>query len=349
MSTASAAGAPTDRDEVLSPAWLGHALGPYLGGEEIMAVTVVEEQRTLATKLRCRLDFASEASDLPRHICIKGFFGTESAGRVWIGEPEALFYSELAPTLQLRMPRCLYAAVDPANRHGLVIMNDLLVEGVEFLTALSPYTPTQVADTLGQLAALHAQTWDDPRLSAAWLEPQVSSFTDYITVDLLQQLLDGERGDPLPDAVRRADRLQAGVRAVFATTAGERRCLVHGDAHAGNLYLDAVGAPGLLDWQIVRRGHWSFDVAYHLAAALDVADRRSHEQSLVRDYVARMRSAGVELPDWDEAWRCYQRAHVYGYNLWAVTRTVDPRITNEFVRRLGSAVADHESLDQLGV
>jgi hypothetical protein len=341
--------APTDREEVLSPSWLGAALQEHLQGEKITDVVVVEEQETLATKIRCELHFARESDELLRNVCIKGFFGPRGAERAWIGEPEALFYSELAPTLDLRMPRCLYAAVDPVNSHGLVIMNDLIVEGARFLTALSPYSPSQVADTLGQLASLHIQTWDDSRLSAAWLEPRVSAFTDYISVEALQELLDGERGRPLPDDVRRADRVRAGVREVFEVTAIERRCLVHGDAHAGNLYLTADGAPGLLDWQILRRGHWSFDVAYHIAAALEVEDRREHEGSLVREYVDLVRSAEVPLPSWDEAWRCYQRALVYGYNLWAVTSTVDPRITNEFVRRLGSAVADNESLVQLGV
>jgi hypothetical protein len=62
-----------------------------------------------------------------------------------------------------------------------------------------------------------------------------------------------------------------------------------------------------------------------------------------------MRDLDVAMPAWDDAWLAYRRALVYGYNLWAVTTTVDPRITHEFVFRLGTAVADHHSMELLGV
>jgi aminoglycoside/choline kinase family phosphotransferase len=280
---------------------------------------------------------------------VKAFFGETGRARAWIGEPEARFYSELAPGLGVRMPRALYAAVDPATRHGIVVLEDLVPAGARFLGALSPYTVEQVAATLGELAKLHARVWDSPRLEADWLQPDVSKFTRYRSVSELQALLDGERGVPLPDDVRSAERLQDAVVRLFAGTEGQRRCVVHGDAHAGNLYLDAAGAPGIVDWQIVSRGHWSFDVAYHVAAALEASERERAERDLVRGYLERMRTLGVGMPAWDEAWTWYRRALVYGYNLWAVATTVDPRVTHEFVYRLGSAVARHGSMDLLGV
>jgi hypothetical protein len=40
---------------------------------------------------------------------------------------------------------------------------------------------------------------------------------------------------------------------------------------------------------------------------------------------------------------------VYGYYLWAITRRVEPAITNVFVNRLGNAVARHESYRLLGL
>ena len=219
----------------------------------------------------------------------------------------------------------------------------------EFLTALSPYGPDQVDATVAELAKLHAGSWDSPKVAADWLEPEVWKFSDYRPVAEMQALLDGERGVPLPDEVKDADRLRTSIIQVFALTEPGRRSLVHGDAHVGNLYLDAAGDPGICDWQIVRRGHWSFDVAYHVATALDAPARESAEQDLVRNYLDRMRSHGIEMPTWDDAWEDYRRALVYGYNLWVVTTTVDPRITNELVYRLGTAVATHESFERLGV
>jgi aminoglycoside phosphotransferase (APT) family kinase protein len=124
-------------------------------------------------------------------------------------------------------------------------------------------------------------------------------------------------------------------------------CLVHGDAHAGNLYLTADGRPGLVDWQLLNRGHWALDVAYHIGAVLTVADRERAERDLVRHYLDRLRSYGAAAPSWEEAWRDYRRALVYGYYLWSITRRVAEPITCEFATRLGLAVAANDSFASL--
>jgi aminoglycoside phosphotransferase (APT) family kinase protein len=340
--------APTDRGIALSPAWLTEVMQDAHPGVEVSGVTVLDEFTTLATKVRFGVEYATPKAGAPASLFMKGFFDA-GAQRAWIGEPEARFFSELAPALDIRMPRALYAAVDESNHHGLVILYDLVAEGAQFLTALSPYSPDQVDATLAELAGLHAGSWDSPKLDDAWLQPEVWKFTDYRPVDEVQELLDGERGVRLPPEVKDAERLRNSVFQVFAQTADARRSLVHGDAHAGNLYLDAEGRPGICDWQIVRRGHWSFDVAYHVATALEVAERERSEEDLLRAYLDRMQALGVEMPSWDDAWTAYRRALVYGYTLWAVTTSVDPRITHEFVHRLGTAVATHQSFELLGV
>ena len=341
--------APTDRGTVLSPEWLTSALQGAYPGAAISGFRQLDEVTTLATKMRLELEYADGPADAPRSVFLKAFFDDQPAPP-WIGEPEARFFSELAPMLDLRMPRAIYAAIDPSNQHGIVIQHDMVAEGATFLNALTPYSADQVAATLGELAKLHAQSWDSPKLEDVWLQPEVWKFIEYRTKEDLERLLaEDARAGRLPDAIRDATRLRNGVIAVFAATEDARRSLVHGDAHAGNLYLDAEGNPGICDWQIVRRGHWSFDVGYHLASALVVEDRERAEVDLVRDYLDRMRGYGVEMPPWDDAWRAYQRAIVYGYNLWVVTTTVDPRITNELVYRLGTAVAAHDSMELLGV
>jgi aminoglycoside phosphotransferase (APT) family kinase protein len=340
--------APTAREVALSPEWITQVLQAQWPGARVSEVTVLWELTTLATKLRLGLEYDDQPAGAPPSIFMKAFLD-DAVVRAWIGEPEARFFAELAPGLDLRMPRAVYAGIDDATRHGIVVLEDLETQGVTFLGALSPYSPEQADATLGELAKLHAQSWDAPELGDEWLQPVVSKFTEYRTMEVLQGLLDGERGDPLPDAVCNAVRLRDSVAALFAATADARRCLVHGDAHAGNLYLTAAGEPGICDWQIVSRGHWSFDVAYHTATALTPEDRRASEQDLLRAHLDRMRVAGADVPAWGDAWDSYRRALVYGYNLWAVTTTVEPRITNEFVRRQGLAVAEHGSMEMLGL
>ena len=193
----------------------------------------------------------------------------------------------------------------------------------------------------------------------------------------LQALLDGSRGALLVPAVRNARRLQTALEALAAEVRQGPLCLVHGDAHAGNIYRQADGALGLVDWQILQKGSWAMDVAYHLAAVLTPEDRRQHERALLGEYCAQLRAhggpdilsdyawrayrsaliygysrrlkalGGLDI-DANTAWRSYRIAIVYGYYMWAITRKVDPDITDTFVYRLGTAVHDLESCEALG-
>ena len=97
-------------------------------GVEVSDVVILDEFTTLATKVRFGVTFANAPGSPPSSFFMKGFFG-DGAQRAWIGEPEARFFSELAPMLDVRMPRAVYAAVDERNHHGLVILNDLVAEG----------------------------------------------------------------------------------------------------------------------------------------------------------------------------------------------------------------------------
>ena len=139
------------------------------------------------------------------------------------------------------------------------------------------------------------------------------------------------------------------LRAVVGRYAGRPACLIHGDAHAGNLYTTAEGEPGVIDWQLVQRGHWALDVAYHIGSVLTVADRERNERDLLAHYLDRLRAHGGEPPGAEEAWEAYRLSMAYGYFLWAITQRVQPEIIVEFVTRLGTAVAHHGSFDALGV
>jgi aminoglycoside phosphotransferase (APT) family kinase protein len=132
-------------------------------------------------------------------------------------------------------------------------------------------------------------------------------------------------------------------RPIAAQVREQPNCLVHGDAHAGNVYRDAEGQLGIVDWQVLQKGEWAQDVAYHLAAVLAPEDRRVHERRLLDHYLGRLKSLGGPAIDADIAWTRYRAGMVYGYYLWAITRKVDPEITHEFVRRLGLAVSNLDS------
>ena len=341
--------APVSLDTVLSPPWLTEVLSPGFPGLQVTGSEVVEVLRTVATKVRFTIDCRDvPGQDPPVALCVKGYFDRGAQGYGG-GEIEGNFYRHLAPVLPVTTPTCLYVGSDPTTSHTLIVMSDLVAEGCTFLTALSPYSVEQTAATLDQLALLHASRFDDPALhSVPWLDSRIAKVPDSFPVELLQSQLDGRRGDPLPPEIRDAGRLDAAMRRLTPGNDQGPACLVHGDAHAGNVFVSADGSPGLVDWQVVHRGRWATDVAYHIAAVLDVDERRRSEKDLLAHYLDRLDAHGVRPPAWGEAWDDYRRYLVYGYYLWGITRFVDEEITVEFVKRLGTAVAQHQSFDLLG-
>ena len=341
--------APVDLDEVLSPAWLDATLGARYPGTRVAATTVTEDLRTIATKVRFDVAYDANPSGAPAALCVKGYFGPDSEGFRSLGQMEARFYSEIAPNLSVQVPPCVHTGIDPDTGHGLILMEDLVAGGSTFLTAMSAYSVDQAAATLDQLARLHTADRGAITADTAWLAPRLGGYLDYVTEERLQDQLDDGRADGLDPSVRRADRLRAGLGVLSAHSAAHADCLVHGDAHAGNLYLAPDGTPGLIDWQVVQWGAWELDVAYHLGAVLDVDDRRAHERALLGHYLDALRAHGGHAPAEADAWAAYRAALVYGYFMWGITQRVERPILVTFVQRLGTAVQDHDSFTLLGV
>lgn len=160
-------------------------------------------------------------------------------------------------------------------------------------------------------------------------------------------MLDDGRAQGISEPVRRADRLIAAMAAMDRLRAAAPTCLVHGDLHTGNIYEQADGRPGLIDWQVVQHGVWALDVAYHLATVLDPDELARHERALLDHYLDRLATHGVTPPDRDQAWSLYRSYLPYGLFMWAITRAVDRPVIEHLTERLGHAVERHRSLDLL--
>ena len=327
---------------VLDPAWLGTVLGA-----RVSSVEEVELIRTVATKIRFLVRLESGES---RALCLKGLLDvdemTSRGGPTMVREAD--FYEAVAGEVAVLVPRRVRTVIDRAGQQAVVIMRDLIAEGARFCSALEPFTAEQAAASLDQIARLHAGRGLLARM--AWIDRRIDQLAEarYISEAQLQDLLDGPRGEPLPVAVRSAARVIAGIREVARRDAARPQFLVHGDAHAGNIFR-AEGRPGLIDWQLLQSGGWALDVAYHVCAVLPVETAAAEERALLAHYLGEMKALGHAMPDADEAWRQYREALAYGYYLWSITRRVDPAITHTFVERLGKAVVRHDSFALLGV
>lgn len=336
---------PRTLEQALDRTWLGEALARHSGGKPVVAVKTVEVIRTVATKVRFIVEFDGDRSEA---LCLKGLLDVDE--QMARGGPvtvlEADFYDKLAPRLSIRRPECVATANDRA--FAIVIMRDLVAQGARFCTALEPFTVDQAAASLSQLARLHIgrALLDE----TAWVRPRVAELAKaaYVPVPLLQEMLNGPRGEKLSSRTRDASLLVDALKTLAEIDAARGQYLIHGDSHAGNIYQTADG-PGLIDWQLLQRGGWALDVAYHIAAVLPVEIAEREERSLLRHYLQTMRHLGSAVADSDdEAWHAYRASMVYGYYLWAITRRVEPAIINLFVDRLGQAVTRHDSFKLLG-
>jgi Phosphotransferase enzyme family len=286
-------------------------------------------------------------------LCVKGYFNELGWSARHVGEPEAFFYRDLAASAGVRTLCSVYADVDPGTRHGVVITEDVVAQGGVFLDGRSRYTPDQTASSLSELAQLHATTWMQQRWATApWLESRLNRalqvWGEPATVSKIDANLNGPNGGGVPAEVREPQRLVDVYRAMAAALSGAEStspwCVIHGDPHLGNLFLNAARLPCLLDWQLVQRGMWYVDVGYHIASTLTVEDRRESERELLRNYLNRLSELGVEPPRWEVAWRALSRGIVHGFYLWSITTQVEPGLIEILLHRLGTAAADHDAL-----
>ena len=247
---------PPSLESVLDPSWLEQALEDVEAGDRIVEATTVDSLRTVASKIRIRVVVEqSDGSRQVRSYCVKGHFDGSSMSSLG---PETLFYRHLQPRVGVRTPRPYYTGVDESTGQSLIIMDDVLADGGQVLTAHSPYSLETIRDTLGQLARLHAATWGSERLvDLGWLGRGVRDTWREFPTDVLTDLLRDGRG---PD-LRRSFSTAATGEGGHAPDRRHRRDLRGARRSRSRKYLSRpAGRACWLDWQVVHVGHSATDV-----------------------------------------------------------------------------------------
>ncbi len=336
---------PTTAGEVLDPEWLSVALDDLEPEDHIVEVHTVDSSKTLAEKIRFRATV--EGPDGHHRIkayCVKAHLDDSPVNTLM---SEARFYRDLSSLVDIRTPRAYYTGIDETTGQAMVIMDDVIGTGGKFLSAETPYSLSTARDSLGQLAGLHASTWGDARPSdLEWLAPRIGNMVGLFPAEVLQRLLDDGRGPEIATELRKAENL---IEAVRQTGRHDLTCVIHGDTHSGNVYLDSEGRASWLDWQVVQQGNWATDIAYHLGTVLDIQTRRAHERDLLRHYLGELEARGITPPVWEEAWDQYTLSFSWGYFLWVITTISSRDIVLLHIPRLAAALTDHDTFRRLGV
>lgn len=330
---------PTTHEELLDHEWLHAALDDIHADETIVGVERTGTSKTRAEKLRFAVTVQGRDGRRVGHYCAKAHFDG-SAG----GISEAQFYRDLAPLLDVRMPRVHYVAID--GEAAIIVMEDVVAAGGEFMSPHHPLSVDAARSTLSQLARLHGSTWGMTSVpSFDWLGHGVERFGSW-EAPVLQGLLDDGRAEGFAPELRDGGNLVAALRQQAAQGV---TCVLHGDTHTGNVYLDAEGRGCWFDWEVAQTGHWSQDVAYHLSTALSIDDRRAHERDLLVHYLDELDAQGGPAPAFEEAWDLYRRSFPYGYLLWVITQIRGRDEVLAHMPRIAAAMTDHQTYQLLGL
>lgn len=339
---------PLTPEEVTAP-WLARVTGHRVDRAEVTEVI-------LGTSTKIRVRVAGEG--LPEWLIVKGGFEEHSPMMKEMYANEIAFYARVAPVLPIHTPRCWFAGSDPSSHQSIVIMDDLAARGVTFLHAQRPESTDAVARRLESLARFHASTWNDPGFAAGgrwdWV---VGRFEDwsmvyaerYLKPDVWRHYCESPRGAAISVDLHDSAWMRRALADFAVIERAGPRCLIHGDTHLGNLYVEADGTPGFLDAQVAHASAL-MEVSYHVTGALDLAERRANEQDLLRHYLAALAREGVEAPAWDAAWLQYRQFIAYGLFIFLIneTRFQTEAINTAYAARFGAAMLDHDVLKLVG-
>nr|WP_231377835.1 ecdysteroid 22-kinase family protein [Sphingobium sp. JAI105] len=333
--------------------WLTRALGSTHPGLVVERAEIRDVLLGTSTKIRVAIDYraGTNPEGVPSSLIVKGGFEEHSPMLAPMYLNEIRYYRDVQPLADLRTPAAYFAASDPSSHQSIVIMEDLVARDVIFCNPLRPQSYDACAWRLRDLARYHAQSWNSPEFAPGgrwdWVRNRFSTHSSvynarYLKPDVWDHYMASPRGAAVSVTLHDRDWMEHALGRLGEIDAVSDTCLIHGDTHLGNLYVEQDGAPGFLDMQVTR-SNWALEIAYHIGCSIDVADRRRWESGLLETYLGALRQEGVAAPGFDEAWLAYVRALAYGYFIFVINEV---RFQTESVNtangsRIAAAMIDH--------
>ena len=303
---------------------------------------------------------AGQSAGLPRSVFCKATQGLQN--RMMLGHSGAIlcevsFYNFVRTRIDFEAPRAFHAAYDPESFNSIIVLEDFAGHA-EFCDETTKVDRAFVERQVALLGRMHGQFDRSPLFEGelSVLPTWHDRFSNLARFNLREGCEAGliEAREVVPPRLfaRRDEIWNATMRALdLQRTLPLTLC--HGDVHLKNWYVTETGEIGLGDWGVTHRGHWSRDLAYMIATALDPADRRAWEGDLIALHGEAMDAAGGAKPDADSARLEYRRALMTALAFWTMTlkpsdafpdmQPAETALT--FIGRLATAVDDLGSLD----
>ena len=291
-----------------------HDAGTLQHGQ-ILRVTITERIQTIISNLWfLEVDYSSDAAPkLPRRLLLK--WAHEQSAAPERGDPEVVFYRDLAPLLSSPpMVQCL-AAAPPAGKDRWLILEDLRSSHTNPPWPERP-GDKEVHEAVAVLARVHARWWESATLG--------ETVGVLHTETMLRTMIDGfkahlpgfinDLGDDLPLIDRKVLEtvFNSSLRPWLRLLDHRALTVTHGDAHTWNFLFPrlAEGMPYLIDWQVWHLDIGARDLAFMIALHWDRAARRKLELSLLHRYHEELLSAGISNYSFDDLLLDYRRCAV---------------------------------------
>ncbi|MDG2352069.1 MAG: aminoglycoside phosphotransferase family protein [Acidimicrobiales bacterium] len=265
---------PTCPDE-LNSEWLSSALGrsvknfetrPIGGGKgnlgDLVLVSLENDEQVVAK-------FAANRQE-----------ALSAAKRSGLFEREIKFYHELAPKLDLRLPKLFASAYDPSSAYFVMLLEYL--EPIKESDSISGIGVDYTRQLLVELSKLHTQGKD--LVETPWVQTMISQHRiNNLTImiekgwPVLQEMC-GEIVDPLKE-INLLERFLETMN--YLNTLDQT--IVHGDIKPDNLIISNQGVT-IIDWQGFGTGPPAWDIAYCMCQCLTTEERRFYESELLDSY-----------------------------------------------------------------
>lgn len=348
--------------EAISDEWLSNVICQNHPGAKVIShrLDVADEGNTSRRRIFIEYNAEGQAAALPETVFCKASHHLSTRISVGISggiAGEVNFFNQIRSLLNIEAPLCVWANYDPVSLNSIVMLRDL-GSATEFCTLATEMTESRLREQMSLLATFHGYFYR--RADAAKVLADFPTWPEFFTrtlaIGLEQLCANGFQAgcEVIPT------ELFARASEVWPATLASVHChnnlphtLLHADVHLRNWYVSSEGKMGLNDWQCASKGHWSRDVAYTLATAMDIATRRRLEQDLLRYYIEKLHAAGGPVMSFDSAWRHYRQQLFSALAWWTVTLTpstdmpdMQPRdATLEMIRRISHAIDDLDALD----
>jgi aminoglycoside phosphotransferase (APT) family kinase protein len=319
-------------------------------GRNVTSVEILDG--SAGTSSRSRLGLTGD--DVPESVFVKMSAETAAIRMLGelanLGENEARFYSDLAPELS-GVPKTHGSTFDPLTGRFAIILEDMPQDSVEFFDTTRPLDKDKASSLVEILAHVHGTFWNRlpaPRSTGplGWLTQTSDERSLPISRPLMRlsaQRLTEKTDIPVENGRFVIENYPAAVRLIDAGP----QTVLHGDSHPGNVYF-RDGKAGLLDWQVVKRGHPTRDLVYSLVTGMTTEDRRASQRELLDVYRAALASNGGPELDRDELWDRYRQAAVQPFLASLTTAGLggmqSEEIAYEGVRRALDAFDDLETI-----